>query len=394
MNPIMSRTAALALLTISLAACKGNDKAGPGGMGGPGGAMPPPEVGVVTLQPASIPLEESVSGRLAPYRSADVRARVPGIMQRRLYKEGSDVSQGQALFQIDPATLTANTAAARAALAKAMADSANAHATANRARQLAPGRFISKSDLDNALAAERSANAAVLGARAALGASQINLGYATVRAPIPGRAGIAQVTEGALVGQDAATLLTTVDQIDPLYVVFSLPSGELAELRKLSDGATSREVQVVLPDGSVFPQAAHLDFSGDVVDPSTGGVQLRAVLPNPQHVLLPGTFVTLKATLANTREAYRIPQTAVQRDGQGAYVLVVGTDGKAMRKDINPERQQGSDWIVTKGVAPGDRVIVSGLQRIQQPGQAVKAVPADAEAATPGQPQAAPAKQG
>ena len=394
MNTMANRNRArmgvlLAAGVLLLAGCKGKDQAA----GGPGavGAMPPPEVGVVVVQPSDVGLEQEVSGRLAPYRSAEVRARVPGIVQRKLYAEGSDVGKGQPLFQIDPAPLAADASAAQAALARAQADAANARASASRARQLAPGRFISKSDLDNALAAERSANAAVQQAQAALQASRINLGYATVRAPISGRAGMQQVTEGALVGQGVATLLTTVDQIDPLYVEFSLGVNALTELRKLADGQGPREVEVVLPDGSVYGQKARMDFAGDVVDPATGAVKLRAVLPNPQHQLLPGTFVTLRATLGSQRAAYRIPQVAVQRDAQGAYVLVVDAEGKAQRKALEGGRMQGSDWVVSGGVAPGDKVIVSGQQRVMQPGQPVKAVDANAK---PADPAAAPAKQG
>ena len=385
----ISRWAVFAgLAAVAMGGCRKPPAAA--GPGGAGGAMPPPEVGVVVLQPGEVGLVQEVSGRLAPYRSAEIRARVPGIVQRRLYVEGSDVASGQPLFRIDPAPLQADASAAQAALARAEADAANAHANADRARRLAPGKFISRSDLDNALASERSAAAAVQQARAAVQASRINLGYATVRAPIAGRAGIAQVTEGALVGQGAATLLTTVDQIDPLYVEFALGVNELTELRKLSGGRSTGDVQVLLPDGSVFPQAARMDVTGDVVDPATGAVKLRAVLANPQHQLLPGTFVTLRATLGEQRAAYRVPQVAVQRDAQGAYVLVVDAAGKAQRKTIATERMQGSDWIVGDGggLAPGDRVVVSGLQKVMQPGMAVQAVPADAPPAPAAAPQA------
>ncbi len=348
--------------------------------------MPTPEVGVVILQPATIVLQQELPGRLAPFRSADVRARVPGIVQRRLYQEGSDVGQGQALFQIDPAPLQASLGAAQASLASAQANAANARSAAARARQLAPAKFISATDLDNALATERTAAAAVQQAQAALQAARINFGYATVRAPIAGRAGQQQITEGALVGEGGATLLTTVDQIDPLYVKLSIGVDDLAKLRALADGGATREVKVKLADGSFYAQTGTLDFAGDVVDPATGAVSLRARLPNPDHRLLPGSFVTVQASLGEQRDAYRVPQVAVQRDGQGAYVLVVGQDGKVARKGIGANLMQGGDWIVTDGVAPGDQVIVSGLQRVQ-PGQAAKV----AAAAPDGTPQAAPA---
>ena len=341
--------------------------------GGPGANMPTPEVGVVTLQPATIALQQELSGRLSPFRSADVRARVAGIVQRRMYEEGSDVGQGQALFQIDPAQLQASLSAAQAGLASAQANAANAHSAAARARQLAPAKFISATDLDNALATERSAAAAVQQAQATVQAARINLGYATVRAPIAGRAGQQQITEGALVGEGGATLLTTVDQIDPLYVEFSIGADDLAKLRAraVADGEGSREVKVKLADGSFYPHSGTVDFAADVVDPATGAVALRARLPNPDHLLLPGTFVTVQASLGEQRDAFRVPQLAVQRDGQGAYVLVVGQDGMAARKGITANLMQGSDWIVSDGVAPGDQVIVSGLQRVQ-PGKPVK----------------------
>jgi membrane fusion protein (multidrug efflux system) len=381
-------------MVLSLLAAAGCSKK-QGADGAAGGQMPPPEVGVVTLQPATIPLQRDLVGRLSAFRSADVRARVPGVLQRRVYEEGSDVRKGEVLFLIDPAPLQAALGQAKAAQATAQANYANARSAADRARKLVGQKFISQSDYDNAIAAERSAAAALQSGRAAVDAAEINLGYATVRAPIEGRAGRQQVTEGALVGEGTATLLTTVDQIDPLYVDFSASAEELAAARRDSDGTGSREVQVTLPDGSVYSHPGTLDFTADVVDPSTGAVALRARLPNPGHELLPGTFVKLRATLSEQREAYRIPQVAVQRDQQGAYVLVVDQGGKAQRKNIDATQLDGSDWIVSGGVAPGDRVIVSGLQRVMQPGQAVTAKPV--EPAQPDAAKAAPAsatKQG
>ena len=340
------------------------------------GAPPPPEVGVVAVQPVTVPLQQDMVGRLAAFRSADVRARVPGVLQRRVYEEGSDVRQGQVLFVIDPAPLQAELGAAQASLAQAQANNANARAAANRARQLAPNKFISRSDLDNALAAERSAAASVQQAQATVKSAQINLGYATVRAPISGRASKQQVTEGALVGQGATTLLTTVDQIDPLYVNFSMSVSELEQIRRAraNQRQGDTQVQVVLPDGTPYERSGVLDFSGDIVDPSTGAIALRARVPNPDKTLLPGTYVTLKATLGQQQGVYVVPQAAVQRDATSAYVLVVGKDGKVARKDIATDRAQGSNWIIRTGLAPGDQIIVSGLQR-SQPGQPVKATP-------------------
>jgi membrane fusion protein (multidrug efflux system) len=386
MTPSLRALAIAGFTVVALAACGKDQGAGPGG---PGGQMPPPEVGVVTMQATHVPLQQQLVGRLAAFRSADVRARVPGVLQRRVYEEGSDVREGQVLFLIDPAQLQAALGQSEASLAQAQATYANAKSAADRARQLLPQKFISRSDYDNAIAAERSAGAAVQQAKAGVETSRINRGYATVRAPISGRAGKQQVTEGALVGQGDATLLTTVDQIDPLYVDFSMSVEQLAQVRRLDDGSGQREVQVLLPDGSVYAHPGTLDFSGDIVDPATGAVALRARVPNPERQLLPGTFVSVKATLGEQQAAYRVPQVALQRDAQGAYVLVVGKDGKVARKNVTTSGLDGADWIVSSGLANGDQVIVSGLQRAQ-PGQPAKAAPMPAANAAP-KPAAAPA---
>jgi membrane fusion protein (multidrug efflux system) len=383
MNP---RSVALAAaLALALSACGG------GGNEQAGGAPPPPELGVVKVQPASVPLQKDLVGRLAAYRSADVRARVPGVLQRRVYEEGSDVREGQVLFEIDPAQMQAEVGQAQASLASAQANFANAKAAADRARRLAPEKFISRSDLDNALAAERSGSAAVKQAEAALANARINLGYATVRSPINGRAGKQQVTEGALVGQGTATLLTTVDQIDQLYENFSLGVSELEQIRRAQGGQSQGEtqVQVVLPDGTVYQRPGTLDFSGDVVDPATGAIALRARIPNPDKTLLPGTYVTLKATLGNQPNAFLVPQAALQRDAGGPYVLVVGGDGKVVRKGVTADRSQGGNWVISNGLAAGDQVVVSGIQRAV-PGEAAKATPWQPDAAK-GKPAAGPA---
>ncbi|MDB6164403.1 MAG: GntR family transcriptional regulator [Xanthomonadaceae bacterium] len=377
---------------LVLSGCGKSNSAGsgPGGPGGPGGAMPPPEVGVITAQATSVPLQQQLVGRLAPFRSADVRARVPGVLQRRVYEEGSDVAQGQVLFLIDPSQLQAALGQSEAAQAQAQATYANAKSAADRARQLLPQKYISQSDYDNAIAAERSAGASVQQAKSGVETARLNRGYATVRSPISGRAGKQQVTEGALVGQSDATLLTTVDQVDPLYVNFSMSVAQMEQTRRGAAGGTS-EVTLLLPDGTPYEHAGALDFSGDVVDPATGAVALRARIPNPDKRLLPGTFVTVQATLGEAANAFLIPQVAVQRDEQGAYVMVVGADGKVARKDVTTSGQQGSNWVVSGGVVPGDKVIVSGLQRVQ-PGQPAKAVPAQATGPKPAPAPANPAR--
>lgn len=359
---------------------------------------PPPEVGVIKASPQAVPLQRDLVGRLAAYRSSDVRARVPGVLLKRVYEEGSLVKEGQLLFKIDPAPLQASLSGAQANLASAEATYANARIAATRARELAPQQYVSRSDLDNAEAAERSAAAAVQQARSTVANARISLGYADVVAPISGRAGKQQVTEGALVGEGAATLLTTVDQIDPLYVNFSLSVSELEALRRaqsaggvtLSGDGESR-IEVLLSDGSVYPQPGTLDFSDTIVDPSTGAISLRATLPNPDHLLFPGMFVTLKATLGERKNAFLIPQQAIQRDAAGAYALVVGADGKVARKNVETQGAQDGKWLITSGLAAGDQIIVSGLQKSKEGGQ-VKPAPwnPDAGKGQPAKPAAAP----
>ncbi|MCD9033991.1 efflux RND transporter periplasmic adaptor subunit, partial [Luteimonas sp. Y-2-2-4F] len=379
------RLIALAACVLVLSACGGGEEQQ---------APPPPEVGVVAVQPSAVPLEKDLVGRLAPYRSSDVRARVPGVLQKRMYQEGSDVNEGDVLFLIDPAPLQAELGAAQASLAQAQASAANARASAERARRLAPQSFISRSDLDDALAAERSANAAVQSAESAVQSARINLGYATVRSPISGRAGKQQVTEGALVGQGDVTLLTTVDQIDPLYVNFSLSLRELEDLRgRHLETAGPTKVEVILQDGTTYEHAGEIDFSGDVVDPQTGAVSLRATVPNPDKRLLPGAYVTLKATMGRQEGLYLIPQPALLRDAAGAYVLVVGQDGVVARKNVTVDRAQGSEWVVSAGLAAGDQVIVSGLQKAA-PEAPAKAVPWTPNAPAQGQAPGAAAGQG
>lgn len=366
---VSPRSALLAgTIALALAACGQPEPPAP----------PPPQVAVISATPQTVPLQRELSGRLSSFRSSDVRARVPGVVLKRAYEEGSDVKEGQTLFQIDPAPLQATLSASQAQLASAQASYANAHTAAKRARELAPQKFVSQSDLDNAEAAERSAAAAVQQARANVDSARINLDFASVRAPISGRAGKQQVTEGALVGQGEATLLTTVDQIDPLYVNFSLSINELEQLRRAQGGGDvalqgqgQATVQVVLSDGSLFNQTGTLDFSGTTVDPATGAVSMRALLPNPEQLLLPGSFVTLKATLGEQNNAFLVPQAAIQRDANGAYAMVVGKDGNVVRKTVTTLNMQAGNWLIGSGLEAGDQVIVAGLQKVQEGAPAV-----------------------
>jgi membrane fusion protein (multidrug efflux system) len=356
---------------------------------GPPPAPSPPQVGFVTVHAQPVPLTRNLVGRLSATRSADVRARVAGVLLKRLYKEGSDVKAGQPLFQIDPAPLRAALDGALAALAQAEANAANAHVTAQRSRDLMPSGLVSRSDLDNAEAAERSTAAAVGQAKAAVGTARINLGYTTVAAPISGRAGQQGVTEGALVGQGSATLLTKIDQIDPIYVNFDQPAVDIERLRRAQAAgnltvAQGKEVsvQVILPDGTPYAHTGTLDFLDISVDPATGAVALRGIIPNPDHRLLPGLFVGVRLTSGAVNRGFLVPQAGLQRDAQGPYVLLAGPDNKVVQRRVATETLEGPDWIVTAGLTDGDRVIVSGTQRAS-PGTTVAAVPAEAVAPQP-----------
>ncbi|HWX67628.1 MAG TPA: efflux RND transporter periplasmic adaptor subunit [Rhodanobacter sp.] len=374
MKSSLLSTPLLCLSVLALAACgKGKDQGPP--------QMPPPAVGVITAQPQNSPLTRDLVGRLSPYRSADVRARVPGVLLKRSYDEGTNVSKGQLLFQIDPAPLKAALAASSAALAQAQATYTNAKVAAQRVRELAPKGYVSKSDLDNALAAERNSAAAVQAAQANVQTARINLGYASVTSPIDGRAGQQQVTEGALVGNGEATLLTTVDQIDPLYVNFTMSVAAMEQMRSAQSNGNvtladpdKASVQVTLPDGSAYGEPGVLDFSDSTVNPATGSVNLRATIPNPKHSLLPGMYVTLKANLGQQHKVFLVPQPALLRDTVGAYVMTVGADGKVVRKDVTTTDMASGNWVVTDGLNAGDQIVVSGIQNVKA-GAPAKASP-------------------
>lgn len=366
------------------------------GKSGAPAAAAPPEVGVIAAQPQDVPLIRDFVGRLSAYRSADVRARVAGVLLKRVYEEGSEVKQGQVLFEIDPAPLKATLDAARGSLAQARATFANNRVAAERARDLAPKGFISKADLDSAEAAERTSAAAVKQAEAVVESARINLGYADVTAPISGRAGQQQVTEGALVGQGSATLLTTIEQLDPVYVNFTMSVTDLHALQRVlgSNGATlgtgaAAKVKLALPDGSTYGETGTIDFSDAQVDPATGAVTLRAVVPNPAHMLLPGMYVSLSADFGHRHGVYRIPQMALQRTDTGPFVLVVGQDGNVTSRNVNVASASGSDWIIDSGLSAADQVIVSGIQRAI-PGKPAKAVPWQAPAPASGTATATP----
>jgi membrane fusion protein (multidrug efflux system) len=365
--------------------------------------MAPPEVAVVQAKAQSVPLTRELVGRLAATRVAQVRARVAGIILTRVYAEGTDVKAGEVLFRIDPAQLEATLHAQEAALAKAEADAANAALTAKRYIELREKHTLSQQDLDTAMANERTTAAAVKQAQANVDTAKLNLSYATVTAPIGGRAGRALVTEGALVGQNEATQLTTIEQIDPIYVNFSQSVAELAELAELekAEGGAPRgdgsgpeakaaaRVEILLSDGTPYARPGTIDFSDLAVDPGTGAVSLRAVVPNPSKRLLPGMFVTLRLTTGQIDNAFLLPQAALLRDGTGAYVLVVNAAGKVEQRRVETHGMTRADWILTGALADGDQVIVAGLQKVKPGGEARIATPAEANTA-PAPPQTKP----
>jgi membrane fusion protein (multidrug efflux system) len=356
------------------------------GKGDQGFTMPTPEVGVVVARSEPVQIQRDLVGRLSPTRASDVRARVPGVLLKRLYKEGTDVREGQVLFQIDPAPLKAALQGAEAALVQAEASATNAHVLAQRYRGLVQTGAISKSDLDTAEANERSTAAQVQQAKANLETARINRGYATVRAPISGRAGQQQVTEGALVGQTEPTLLTTIEQIDPIYVNFDQPAAEVQRLRRAQAAGhmtlaagDKAQVQLTLPDGTPYGQVGTLDFLDLSVDPNTGAMAFRGVIPNPDRQLLPGMFVNVRVTVGQLNSGFLVPQVAVQTDANGTFVPVVNAEEKVEQRRVETAGTRADKWIVTSGLKDGDRIVVSGIQRAPV-GAQVKIVPQEAPA--------------
>ena len=373
--PLLMATDALSLL---LAAC------GKGGNAPPGvGAKPPPaQVGVVTVTPSDVGLVTELPGRLEASRVAQVRARAAGILQKRLFREGSDVKAGQALFSIDAAPYAAAAASAKAGQARAQANLVLATGLAERYKPLVEANAISKQEYANAVAAQKQAEADVAVGKASVQTASINLGYASVTAPISGRIGRALVTEGALVGQGDATQLAVIQQINPMYVNFTQSASEVMRLRaamdsgkfKRASGADAASVRIVLEDGTEYAQAGRLLFSDLTVDSTTGQVTLRAEVPNPGGQLLPGLYVRVRLEQAQATNAIALPQQAVTRTAQGDSVMVVGADGKVAPRTIKIGSAKGAQWVVLEGLKAGEQVMVDGFQKLQ-PGATVKPVP-------------------
>ena len=375
---VSSAMAVSALALLALGACgqKVAEGAGPGG-----GAPPPAEVGVVTVAPQAIGLATELPGRLEASRVAQVRARAAGILLKRLFKEGSDVKAGQVLFQIDAGPYQASVASAQAALARSQANLTQAGSLAERYKPLLEANAISKQDMINAVAAQKSAEADVAAGKAAVQVAQINLGYASVASPIAGRIGRTLVTEGALVGQGEATPLAVVQQINPMYVNFTQSTTDVLRLRKAVEGGKFKRtgsdgasVRIVLEDGSDYGQPGKLLFTDLTVDPTSGQVTLRAEVPNAAGLLLPGMYVRVRLEQAQAEAGIVVPQQAVTRGSNGDSVMVVGPDGMAVSRPVKVGRAVNGQWVVLDGLKAGEKVMVDGFQKLR--GKApVKAVP-------------------
>jgi membrane fusion protein (multidrug efflux system) len=377
------RGAVLAILVAATLAACGGDKPGQAQASGAGG-MPPPEVGVVVATPGDIGLVTELPGRLEASRVAEVRARAAGILQRRVFKEGSDVKAGQPLFVIDASPYQASYQSAQAQLLRAQANLTRTTEVAKRYEPLVAANAISKQDYADAVAARAQADADVAVAKAAVQTAKISLDYASVTAPISGRIGRALVTEGALVGQGEATPLALVQQINPLYVNFTQSASEVLRLRRAMEAGTLKRaggeaasVRVLLQDGTPYALPGKLLFSDLTVDATTGQITLRAEVPNPRGDLLPGLYVRVQLEQAQASNAIAVPQQAVTRTESGDTLTVVGEGGKLEKRQVKITAGQNNRWIVTEGLKAGEQVMVDGFQKLMMlpPGSPVKPVP-------------------
>lgn len=350
-----------------------------GGAGGPGGT---PTVGYVVVQQGSAPIEVELPGRVTAYQTSDVRPQVNGLILRRLFKEGSLVKQGQTLYQIDPSIYQASAAQAQANLQSAQAQAQAARTLAARYKPLVAEQAISKQDYTNAVAQARQAQASVAQNNAALHTARINLGFTRVPAPISGRIGLSNFTEGALVTSAQTQPLTTITRLDPIYVDIQQSAAQLLALRQqLAHGGavpTKANVRLVLPDGTDYGATGSVEFANVVVDQTTGAVTIRATFPNPQAVLLPGMFVKAEFAQAVDTSAFLVPQQALSRDPQGnATVWIVGPNNTAVQRTVTAERTQGQYWVVTNGLSAGDKIITQGTANLT-PNTKIKPVPQSA----------------
>lgn len=386
---------------LVLAGCTENGGGG-GGHGAGGGQRPTPEVGIVTLQPQKVDIATELPGRTTPYLIAEVRPQVTGIIQKRAYEEGSEVKAGDLLYQIDPASYQATVDSARASVAKAEATVTSLRLKAQRYKELTKIKAVAQQEYDDADAAVKQAEAEIALAKASLETALINLDYTRVTAPISGRIGRSSVTQGALVTANQATALATIQQLDPIFVDVTQSSTEALKLRRALESGAIRAagaatVRLVLEDGTPYPLDGRMEFAEVTVDQGTGAITLRALFPNPQMKLLPGMFVRALVLQGVNDAAILIPQRAVTRDPRGNPVaLFLTPDGKVEQRQLVIGRAIGENWLIDKGAAAGDRVIVEGTQKVR-PGApangveiAAPAVPAEVSPA-PAEPAAEPA---
>ena len=373
------RPALIVAATTALVAAGGCAKSSKGADGPNRG---PTTVGFVVVQLGSAPLVQDLPGRVTAYQTSDVRPQVNGVIQRRLFREGSIVRQGQTLYQIDASIYQAQAAQAAANLQSARANAEAARTLVSRLRPLVETQAVAKQDYTNAVAQAGVANAAIAQNAAALRSAQVNLRWTRVPAPITGRIGLSAFTEGALVTSGQTQALTTITRLDPVYVDIQQSAADLLALRQaLAHGGampTIAQVRLKLPNGADYGFTGTVEFSEVVVDPSTGTVTVRARFPNPQAVLLPGMFVTAQFAQAVDTSAFLVPQAGVSRDPKGnATVWVVGPGNKAVQRVVITDRTQGEYWVVTQGLAPGEKVIVQGTANLKD-GAPIKPVPASA----------------
>ncbi len=367
-----------------LAGCKEKPAGPPPGMGGPPGPM---EVGVLTVATTPVTLTQDLPGRISAFRVAEVRARVNGIVLKRHFTEGSDVREGQLLFEIDPAPYQAAHDSALATLARAKANLVAAKLKGERYKTLFDSRTVSKQDYDEALAAQGMAEADVQAGEAAVQAAKINLDYTKVASPLTGRIGAAQVTEGAYVQAATATLMATVQQWDRVYVDVNRPSTELLRLQRdlasgrlKADAEGNARVKLVMENGDIHPEQGALEMSDVTVNTMTNSVMLRAIFPNPRGDLMPGLFVRARLEEGTNPDAILVPQSAVSRNPKGEpTALIVGANSMVELRVIETPRAVGNQWLVASGLKPGDKVIVNNLQKIR-PGVPVKVASAAAAA--------------
>jgi membrane fusion protein (multidrug efflux system) len=345
-------------------------------------APPPAAVGVITVASETVALQSELPGRVSPVRVAQVRARVNGVVLKRLFREGSEVKAGELLFQIDPAPYRAALDSAQAGLAKGQANLAQAAAQIERYKPLVEANAVSKQEYLTLVTTHKQAEADVASAKAAVQVAQINLDYANVSAPIAGRIGQSLVTEGALVSQAEATQLAVIQQTTTVFVNFTQSSADVLRLRKAiaakqlrSAGDATVAVRVVLEDGSELPRAGKLLFSDLTVDATSGQITMRAEVPNADGLLLPGQYVRVRLSQAELPAGVLLPQQAVTRTGTGDTVLVIGPESKPMQRPVKVGSAQGNQWLILDGLKPGEQVIVDGFQKMMVPGAPVKPVP-------------------